>query len=144
MTRILAVDYGERRLGLAISDPTGTIAAPLATLTRRPGKRPPWAGLERAVEDHEVSEIVVGLPLDLGGEDTEWTAEVRDFAAQLGRRTGLPIHLVDERLSSVQAERIVRSSGLRRSQREEKARVDATAASVILRHYLDLRGRTAE
>ena len=68
MSRILAVDYGERRLGLALSDPTGTIAAPLETLTRRPGKRPPWTALERAVHEHAVSEIVVGLPLDLSGE----------------------------------------------------------------------------
>lgn len=137
MSRILAVDYGERRLGLAISDPTRTIAAPLDTLTRRSGKRPPWPELERVVRDQEVTEIVVGLPLDLAGEETSWTGEAREFAAQLARRTGLPVKFVDERLTSVQAERIVRRSGLRRTQREEKGRVDATAAAIILRLYLD-------
>src|SRR5690606_33976239 len=93
--------------------------------------------MERLVQDQEVGEIVVGLPLDLSGEETEWTAEVRAFAEKLGARTGLPVRFVDERLTSVQAERVVRNSGLRRTQREEKERVDATAAAIILRNYLD-------
>ncbi|MQA91918.1 MAG: Holliday junction resolvase RuvX [Gemmatimonas sp.] len=136
MTRVLAVDYGGRRIGVALSDPTRTIAAPLTTLTRRRGKRPPWAELERLVREHEVAEIVVGLPLDLGGNESEWSEEVREFAAKLGRRVERPVHLVDERLTSVQAERVVRGIGLRRTQREEKERVDAAAAAVILMTYL--------
>lgn len=141
MSRILGVDYGERRIGLALSDPTGTIAYPLTTLTRRSGKRPPWAELERLVRENEIAAIVVGLPLDLSGTDTPWTVEVRDFAEKLRRRTDRDVHLVDERLSSVQAERVVRGSGLRRSQREEKGRVDAAAAAVILQCFLE-RSRT--
>lgn len=137
MSRILAVDYGGRRIGIAISDPTRTIAAPLTTLTRRPGKRPPWAEISRLVSEHEVTELVVGLPLDLTGGEGEWAAEVRAFGAELARRTGLPVHWVDERLSSVEAERAVRGMGLRRSQREDKARIDATAAALILRGFLD-------
>jgi putative holliday junction resolvase len=134
--RILAVDYGERRIGLALSDPTRTIASPLTTLTRRLGKRPPWAELERLVRENEVGEIVVGLPLDLQGNENAWVAEVREFAASLGGRANLPVHFVDERLTSVLAEREVRGMGLRRSQREEKERVDATAAAIILKSYL--------
>lgn len=139
MPRVLGIDYGERRIGLALSDPMRTIATPFRTLTRRSGKRPPWPEMVRLVQENEVEEIVVGLPLDLKGDENAWTAEVRDFAAQAGRRTQLPVHLLDERLTSVRAERVVRGSGLRKSQREEKARVDATAAAIILQIYLDQR-----
>lgn len=137
MSRILALDYGGKRIGVALSDPTRTIASPLTTLTRRAGKRPPWAAISRLVAEHEVGELVVGLPLDLSGGEGEWAGEVRAFGAELARRTGLPVHWVDERLSSVEAERAVRSMGLRRSQREDRARIDSTAAALILRGYLD-------
>jgi putative Holliday junction resolvase len=137
LSRLLGVDLGERRIGLALSDPTRTIASPYGTVRRRSGKRPPWAELERLVRETEVAAVVVGLPLDLSGSDTPWTREVRDFAANLERRTGLPVHLIDERMSSVLAERAVRNSGLRRSQREEKERIDETAAAIILQNFLE-------
>lgn len=136
MSRILSIDYGARRIGVAVSDPTRTIASPLTTLTRREGKRPPWAELQRLIAEQEVSEIVIGLPLDLAGEEGEWAGEVRAFGEQVERRTGLPVHWVDERMSSVQAERAVRGMGLKRSQREEKGRVDAAAAAILLRLFL--------
>jgi len=136
MSRILAFDYGERRIGLALSDPTRTIASPLTTLTRRPGKRPPWPEISRIIEEQEVTEVVVGLPLDLEGREREWTAEVRGFGDELIRRHGLPLHWIDGRMTSVRAERAVRELGLRRSQREDKGRVDAAAAALILEGYL--------
>lgn len=136
MSRILALDYGERRIGVALSDPTRTIASPLTTLARRAGKRPPWPEIRRLIEEHEVAEVVVGLPLALSGEEGEWAREVRDFGAEVERRTGLPVHFVDERLSSVQAQRAVRGIGLKKSAREEKERIDAAAAAVILQSYL--------
>lgn len=136
MGRTMALDYGERRIGVAVSDPLRTIAQPLATLTRRPGKRPPWAEITALVAAQEVDEAVVGLPLDLAGNEGEWAAEVRGFGADLARRTGLPVHWVDERLTSVLAERAVRSLGLRKTQREEKGRVDAAAAALILEAFL--------
>ncbi len=139
MSRILALDYGMRRIGVALSDPTRTIASPLTTLVRRAGKRPPWAEITRLVQEHEVAELVVGLPLDLRGQEGEWAAEVREFGEQLARRTGLPVHWVDERLTSVQAEEVVRGMGLKRSQREDKTRIDSTAAALILRSFLDAR-----
>jgi putative Holliday junction resolvase len=141
MSRILALDYGERRIGVALSDPTRTIASPLTTLQRRAGKRPPWPEIGRLVQEHEVSEAVVGLPLDLSGEETDWTREVRAFGADLARRTGLPVHWVDERLTSVAAERAVRGMGLRRSERESKERIDAAAAALILSAWLNSGGR---
>lgn len=136
MKRMLGVDYGERRIGLALSDPTRTIASPLVTLLRRAGKRPPWPEIRRLIEEHDVGEVVIGLPLDLQGEEGTWAREVRDFGDEFTRRTGLPVHWIDERLTSVRAERAVRSSGLRRSQREDKARIDAAAAALILENWL--------
>jgi putative Holliday junction resolvase len=143
MSRIIALDYGERRIGVAVTDPTRTITFPLTTLARRRGKRPPWAELLRLVEEQEAAELVVGLPLDMGGNEGEWAAEVRAFGEALARRTGLPVHLVDERLSSVEAERVVRGMGLRKSRREEKGRIDAMAAALILQDFLESgHGRT--
>lgn len=139
MPRILAVDYGERRVGLALSDPSAIIASPLSTMKRRKGKRPPVAPLARIIEKHDVDEIVVGLPLTLEGDDSDWTREVREFARSLGERTGLPVSLQDERMTSVEAERAVRSIGLPKKKREEKERIDAAAAMLILQAHLDAR-----
>jgi putative Holliday junction resolvase len=137
----MALDYGERRIGVAMSDPLRVIAQPLATLHRRAGKRPPWAEIARLVADHEVDEAVVGLPLDLSGDETEWTREVRQFGDDLARRTGLPVHWIDERMTSVAAERAIRGMGLKRSDREQKERVDSAAAALILDAYLRQRPR---
>lgn len=133
----MALDYGARRIGVALSDPTRTIASPLTTLVRRVGKRPPWAEIARLIQEHEVAELLVGLPLDLRGNEGDWAAEVRAFGEQLARRSGLPVHWMDERFTSIQAEETVRGMGLKRSQREDKARIDSTAAALILRAYLD-------
>ncbi len=141
MARTMALDYGERRIGVAVSDPLRMIASPLATLQRRAGKRPPWAEITKLVEEQEVDEAVVGLPLDLSGEETEWTREVRQFGEDLARRTGLPVNYVDERMTSVAAERAVRGMGLKRSEREQKERIDAAAAALILSAWLRQRPR---
>ena len=141
--RILGIDFGERRIGLALSDPTGTIAQPLDAIVRRRGKRAPVQALLERIEASDVREIVVGLPLSLTGDDTEWTREVREFAAKLALRSGRPVHLVDERLTSVAAERAVRSLGLRRRERERKDRVDTAAAMLILQSHLDRRQNPA-
>lgn len=144
MSRILALDYGRKRIGVALSDPTGTIASPLTTLARREGKRPPWPEIRRLVEEHEVSRLVVGLPLTLEAEESDWTREVREFGAEATRRLGLEVEWVDERLTSVAAERAVRSLGLKRREREQKERVDAAAAALILQSYLDARRNRVE
>lgn len=137
----MALDYGERRIGVAVSDPLRMIASPLATLQRRAGKRPPWAEITKLVEEQEVDEAVVGLPLNLSGDETEWTREVREFGEDLARRTGLPVNYVDERMTSVAAERAVRGMGLKRSEREQKGRIDAAAAALILSAWLRQRPR---
>lgn len=137
--RVLGIDYGERRIGLALSDPLALLAHPLPTLQRRRGKRPPVAPLARLAEENDVSAIVVGLPLTPAGEESEWTEEVRAFGEGLAERTGLPVSFLDERMTSARAERTVRSLGLSKRQREEKGRVDAAAAVLILQAYLDSR-----
>ncbi|HUG38046.1 MAG TPA: Holliday junction resolvase RuvX [Candidatus Limnocylindrales bacterium] len=138
--RVLGVDVGERRVGLAVSDPTGTVATPLETLARRAGKRFPLSRLEEIARGHEVEHVVVGLPLDLRGQEDDWCAEVRDVGRRLGERLGVEVSFVDERLTSVRAERTVRSLGLGKRQREDKGRVDAAAAQLILQAWLDQPG----
>jgi putative Holliday junction resolvase len=137
MMRVLGIDFGMRRIGLALSDPTGTLASPLPTVKRRAGKRPPLATLVGIVESNDVGVLVLGLPLTLRGEESEWTSEIRQVGAKLSERTGLPVHFVDERFTSVQAQRAIRGLGLPKKKREEKERVDAAAAVLILQSWLD-------
>jgi len=135
--RALGIDLGQRRVGVAVSDPTGLIAQPLPTLSRRAGKRMPLAALQEIASNYEVEDIVIGLPLAPSGNDTEWTSTVREVARRLENRSGVPVHLVDERFTSQAAERAVRSLGLPRKKREEKGRVDAASAVLILQSWLD-------
>lgn len=136
----MAIDYGERRIGLAISDPTGTIASPAGFLLRRAGKRPPIAELVRRAQALEARGFVVGLPLDQDGEDTPRAAEVRRVASELARRTGLPVELVDERFTTAKALRAIHEMTDRRRgvARARKGDVDALAATVLLQHALGL------
>jgi putative Holliday junction resolvase len=137
VTRALGIDFGLKRIGLAVSDPTGTIATPLETLQRRAGKRVPLGKMERLGRDLSVEHLVMGLPLDLSGEETEWCAQVRTVGGQLSERLGVPVSFVDERLTSVRAERAIRSMGLPKQRRERKERIDAAAAQLILQAWLD-------
>ncbi|MCY4572668.1 MAG: Holliday junction resolvase RuvX [Gemmatimonadetes bacterium] len=139
--RVLALDYGLRRIGVAVSDPTGTLASPVTTLKRRAGKRPPISGILDLGSEFGVHGFVVGLPLEESGGENEWTAEVRTFGRRLGARSGLPVHFVDERYSSLEAEARIRSIGLRRKAKEDKARIDAGAAAIFLQDWLDAGGR---
>ncbi len=140
--RALGIDFGEVRVGLAVSDESGTLASPIETLRRRRGKRPPLKSIEGIARAHGVEAIVCGLPLELSGDESDWSREVREVAAKLGERLDLPVHMVDERMTSVRAERQVRSSGLPKGKREEKERVDAGAAALILQSWLDRRTRS--
>lgn len=141
--RTLAIDYGTRRIGLALSDATGTLATPLTTLIRRAGKRPPIARILELARRHGVGRFVVGLPLDPGGGENSWTTEVPNFGRHLEDRSGLPVHFIDEEYSSAEAEARIRSIGLPRKRKEDKARIDAAAAAVILQDWLDARSLDA-
>ena len=136
--RVLAVDWGDRRVGLAVSDPSGIIASPAGFIVRRAGKRPPLAELVRRATELEAQAFVLGLPLDQEGEDTPRATEVRVIAAELEKRTGLPVRLVDERFTTAAALRAIREMG--GSTRGRKGDVDAVAATVLLQHALTLPG----
>ena len=132
---MLAIDYGERRIGLAVSDPTGTIASPAGHLVRRAGKRPPIAAMIAQGTALGAEGFVLGLPLDDQGDDTPRATEVRGIAVELEKRTGLPVLLIDERYSTAAALRAVRTLG--GSTKHRRGDVDALAATVLLQQALD-------
>lgn len=136
-TRVLGIDFGEKRIGMAVSDPTNTLATPLETVSRRAGKRPPLKKMVEVAAELDVGQLVVGLPVGLDGEENAWCAEVRTMGLKLGDRLEVPVAFVDERMTSVRAERAVRSTGLSKRAREEKGRIDAAAAQLILQAWLD-------
>jgi len=138
--RIVGLDVGERRIGVAVSDATRTLARPIGVL--RPAgldhDAPRVAAAEvarLAGEEDGVSSIVVGLPAHLDGSASPMTPRVRKFAAELGRLTALPVTLQDERLTSREAES--RLAVLEKDWRARKAKLDAAAAAIILQDYLD-------
>jgi len=136
--RQLAVDYGEKRIGFAVSDPSGTIASPAGFLLRRPGKRPPIARIIARAAELEARGYVLGLPLDEQGEDTARAREVRTVGSEIAKRTGLPVRFVDERFTTAAAQRAIRDmNGTTRGRRGD---VDALAATILLQHALQLPG----
>lgn len=129
--RLLAIDYGRRRIGLAISDELGLTGQPLPAIERK-NRRADLAGLRDIVKQNGVSGILVGLPLHLSGESSEMAAEAARFADRVQKELGLPVKLRDERLTSWQAEQMAAEPGSRKS-----ADVDSLAAAILLREYLD-------
>lgn len=132
--RILAVDWGDKRIGLAISDPRGIIASPAGFLIRRPGKRPPISKLVDKAKELGAGSFVLGLPLDGNGDDTPRATEVRRVAEELTKRTGMRVELVDERYTTAAARRAVRALGGKPEERPGD--VDALSATVLLQHVL--------
>ncbi|MEZ4413990.1 MAG: Holliday junction resolvase RuvX [Gemmatimonadales bacterium] len=137
MGRILALDWGEIRFGVARSDEGQILASPLTTLTRRAGKRFPMPQLLALLDAEPVVGIVVGLPISLEGAETPSSEAARALADHVGRRTGLPVELADERFTTAIALDAVREMG--GSTRGRKSDVDALAATVLLQQYLDFR-----
>ena len=131
----MAVDYGEKRVGLAISDELGIIASPAGFIARRAGKRAPIAELVRRAESLEARGFVMGLPLDGDGNETEWTAEVRRVGTELEKRTGLPVKYHDERYTTSASLRAIAEMG--GSTRGRKGDVDAMAATILLQQALN-------
>jgi putative Holliday junction resolvase len=135
--RLLAIDWGEVRIGLALSDETQTLATPLETLVRRRGKRFPMSRFLELVTGHSPVGVVVGLPLTGEGGEEASAGAARELAGAVGTRSGLPVELWDERMSTARALGAIRDQG--GSTRGRKADVDALAAAVLLQHYLDAR-----
>ena len=134
--RILALDVGARRIGLAVSDPLGITAQGLETLHRK-NKRTDFQHLERVIRDYEVKEIVVGLPLRMSGAEGIQSEKMTAFAEELRQRFALPVHLWDERLTSAEANRILKGAEL--SIEKRKQAVDRMAAVLILQNFLQAR-----
>ncbi len=132
--RILAIDYGRRRHGLAVSDALGMASHPLPALQRR-STEADLAALRALAAERDVRLLVVGLPLNMDGSEGPMAAEARAFGAWLGTSLGLPVHYEDERLSTDEAEHFLRDAGLRPSDRKRLR--DSVAAAVILRGVLE-------
>lgn len=135
LARTLAIDYGRKRIGLAISDPLGIIASPAGYIERRAGKRPPITKIIARATELEAQGYLIGLPLDGEGNETDWTAEVRQIGAEIAKRTGMPVRFYDERFTTAAALRTVKE--MEQSARGRKGDVDALAAAILLQHALN-------
>ncbi len=138
MTRLLGIDHGGRRLGLAITDPDGILATPRAVLASQ-GDQRDAAEIARIAAEEGVEQIVLGLPLMLSGEEGEQAVRVRRFGARLSEVHGLAVEYWDERLTTVYATRVLRLAGAKRDRR--KALIDSVAAAAMLQGYADSRRR---
>jgi len=132
--RILALDLGKKRIGMAISDPLGITAQGLPNLNRV-NKRADLAQLERLSREREVGLVLMGNPKNMGGSEGRQSQWARDFARDIEARIGLPVKFWDERLTSVEAGRVLRSSGI--SIEKRAAAVDRLSAVILLQSYLD-------
>ena len=136
--RVLAIDPGTVRIGLALSDPSGTIAQPLTVLRRR-SEAEDLQALTELVRQHDVEQIVVGLPRTMGGRLESAAQDAQTFGDRVGRATGRPVAYWDERLTTVAAERYLIEQRKRRSKRRQE--VDRMAATLMLQGYLDYQRR---
>lgn len=131
--KILAVDYGERRTGLAVSDDLGITAQGLETIVVR-DESEITALVARAVEETGAEKIVVGLPLNMNGTESEKSKKVREFGVDLARVTSMPVVFRDERLTSIQAKRVLREMG--KKTYKNKSEIDRISATLILQEFL--------
>lgn len=143
MARLLALDVGEKTIGVAVSDETETFAFPGETILRQEGYRRDMNALRRLVEEKEIAEIVVGLPLMMDGTRGIQVEKIEAFVEQLRRYVTVPVVTQDERLSTLEAEKLLLTTDKRREERKKV--VDSMAASVILQSFMDRRrARTAD
>jgi putative Holliday junction resolvase len=136
LARFLCVDYGRKRVGLAISDPLGMIASPAGFIERRVGKRAPITKILAKAKELEAQGFVVGLPLDGDGNESEWSAEVRAVGEEIAKRTGMPVRFMDERFTTAAALRAIKEMG--ESTRGRKGDVDSMAATILLQQALNV------
>lgn len=132
--RVLALDVGEKRMGVALSDPLGVVARPLTILSRA-SFQADLEAVETLVVEHNVDCVLVGLPLTLQGERGPQAQQVLDYAERLAEGLKVPVILWDERYSTVEAEDLIRAEGRRRKKKSDQ--LDAVAAAVFLQTYLD-------
>jgi putative Holliday junction resolvase len=140
--RVLGLDVGDRRVGIAISDPTGTVVRPLQTLMRS-SRAEDFAAIAALVAEHHVELVVVGRPLSLDGTEGPQARRVARYAQLLAKQVSVPIVFWDERYTTVVAEQVLLQNRSKRARRRARAEggVDAVAAAVILQSYLDTQAR---
>lgn len=138
--RVMALDIGKVRIGIALSDPLGYTAQPLLTLWRK-NRSEDIRSILRLIRKHDVAEIVVGNPLHMSGDISPWAVKVHRFAEELRQRSGLPLTLWDERLSSVAAHEMLNEAG--HDTRNRKYLIDQVAAVVILHGWMEAKGQAA-
>ncbi|MCU0670389.1 MAG: Holliday junction resolvase RuvX [Myxococcota bacterium] len=134
--RVLGLDLGEKRIGLAVSDEDARIAFPAGVLVRK-SERQDFAALRKLVEERDIGRAVVGLPLHMSGRAGPQAEAARAFAATLAEKAGIPVDTLDERWTSVAAERSLRETGRRTIERHGKGVVDEVAATLLLGAYLE-------
>ena len=162
MARLMALDVGEARIGVAVSDATGFLASPYTTLHVSRNEAETWEAIQRLIEETEAEGLIVGLPVSLDGQLHGQAKRVQAFAERLKPHINIPLTFWDERLSTVEAERLLsergqegygkRSGGNRRKQgqggrgrrRRGQQEIDALAAAVILQEYLDQQSKKTE
>ncbi len=132
--RYIAIDYGTKRIGVAVSDPLGMFAVPLTTIENDNNF---WKNFKKAIAEYKIIEFVLGRPVKESGEETDLTAEVERFAESLRKKFGKEVAFVDERYSSSIAERQILETVSSRKKRRDKSLIDKKAAAVILQTYLD-------
>jgi putative Holliday junction resolvase len=133
-TRLLGIDYGTKRIGLAVSDADRKIASPLTTYERA-GREADVSFFRRVIESEEIGQLVVGLPIHLSGDESAKSTEARAFGKWLHEITGLPVVFADERFSTVEAESALWDAGL--THKKRKARRDRLAAQILLQGYME-------
>ncbi len=139
---VLGIDWGERRIGLAVSDPEGVIATPAGVLVSV-GRKKDLEAIRQVVAERAVTEIVVGLPVHMNGSRGEAAKAAQKFAAQLSSALGLPVETLDERWTTAEADRALSEAG-RSGRKRRKQSIDSMAATILLRTYLEIRAGRPE
>ena len=139
MPRFMGIDYGTRRIGLAVGDTDAGVASPVETIEARGGITDQVRAVETTAQEYQVDAFVIGLPLNMEGTEGDQAKVARKFGEALARTTGKPVHYWDERLSSRHAQELLQPAGL--THRQQRAIEDSVAAQVILQGFLDDRGQ---
>jgi len=138
--RTLALDFGERRIGVAITDATGSLAQPLETIDRkRSGKDADFERIDQIVKKYSVTRIVIGLPLHMNGHEGPEARNARAFGSRIEKQTGIEPEFLDERWTSIEAEQVLRNTGGK--SRKDRGRVDRVAATILLQAFLERSAR---
>ncbi|MEN6371511.1 MAG: Holliday junction resolvase RuvX [Armatimonadota bacterium] len=136
--KLMGLDIGEKRIGVALSDDTGSFAFPFTTIVRTVSEKADLRSIVRIIEEENVSKVIAGIPIMLSGQEAVQAEKIRAFAGKLARRLRIPLEYWDERYSTAEAERMLIDAG--KSREARKNIIDKAAAAVILQSYIDAKG----